>query len=358
MDDDTMLAQWLLEHGGPAIRYRTATELVEDPKAVDLERIVADLAQSAMVQQWMGHFAPLRAGDLFSLHGSNPDAFENVCAKLCELGVRAGMLAEVDAKMQPFRQYLARGDDYWGRRLLASCLNWAGYGGDEAVQACLSERLDTMAELARAGTYDIYIDHDTFGDCPAAFRKRPLINPEFNGKLPGIWDVYALAHYPGALLDHKAQAQIDAVIAYVLHPDYQALNEGYGYMRSGPRRYYSMGWSVHLPAAELPRDGLAFSRAIHAHMFVQRLELMAHFPPARQSRWFKECMQHLEGFRTEQGTYRFPARYLREQPSGYWVQGAYMRLEENRRSRRSLELDSTFRMCKIKRLIEKNNRGA
>jgi hypothetical protein len=29
-----------------------------------------------------------------------------------------------------------------------------------------------------------------------------------------------------------------------------------------------------------------------------------------------------------------------------------MRLEENRRSRQSLELDSTFRMCKIKKLCE------
>jgi len=63
-------------------------------------------------------------------------------------------------------------------------------------------------------------------------------------------------------------------------------------------------------------------------------------------------MAHLKGFRTEQGTHRFPVRYLREQPNGYWKQGAYMRLEENRRARQSLALDSTFRMQKIKRLCE------
>jgi hypothetical protein len=45
-----------------------------------------------------------------------------------------------------------------------------------------------------------------------------------------------------------------------------------------------------------------------------------------------------------------------ERQSGYWVQGAYMRLEENRRSRRSLELDSTFRMCAIKRLVKEDTR--
>ena len=347
MDDCRELVQWLFENGGPAIRYRTASELMEDPTRGDLGRLAADLAQSPMTQLWLDRFAPLRPGDLFSLHGSNPDAFENVCAKLCELGLRTSMMPAFDERMLPFRQYLAQGDHFWDRTLLASCLNWAGYGDDEAVQACLTERLDTMYELARAGVYDIYIDHDTFGDCPSAFRKRPLVNPEFNGKLPGIWDVYALAHYPETLLNVETQARIDAVIAYILHPDYQALNEGYGYMRAGPRRYYSMGWSVHLPGY----DGFDFSRAIHAHMFVQRLELMAHFPLARGSSWFSSCVQHLEGFRTKQGTYRFPARYLREQPSGYWVQGAYMRLEENRRSRRSLELDSTFRMCRIKRLM-------
>jgi hypothetical protein len=344
------LVQWLFENGGPAIRYRTATELMDDGESVDLERLAADLVQSSMAQLWMDRFAPLRPGDMFSLHGSNPDAFENVCAKLCELGIGAGMLAACDERMHPFRRYLAQEGAFWGQTLLASCLNWAGYGDDEAVQACLVDRLDKISELAQSGTYDIYIDHDTFGDCPAAFRKRPLVNPEFNDKLPGIWDMYALARYPQALMNAETARRIEAVVAYVLHPDYQALNEGYGYMRAGPRRYYSMGWSVHLPGY----DGFQFSRAIHAHMFVQRLELMAHFPVARQSSWFQDCLQHLEGFRTEQGTYRFPARYLREQASGYWVQGAYMRLEENRRSRQALELDSTFRMCKIKKLCEED----
>jgi hypothetical protein len=107
-----------------------------------------------------------------------------------------------------------------------------------------------------------------------------------------------------------------------------------------------MGWSVHLPGY----DGLAFDRSMHAHMFVQRLELMAHFPRARRSAWFSRCLEHLHSFRTAEGTYRFPACYLREGSSGYWVQGAYMRLEGNRRARQSLNLDSTFRMCMIKRL--------
>jgi hypothetical protein len=85
-------------------------------------------------------------------------------------------------------------------------------------------------------------------------------------------------------------------------------------------------------------------------MYVQRLELMAHLYTARRSQWFRDCVQHLQSFQTDQGTYRFPSGYLREGSSGYWVSGAYMRLEENRRLRGSLDLDSTFRMALIDRL--------
>jgi len=343
---DDELVQWLFENGGPAIRYRTATELMGTSEGIDLEQLAEEVRASAMAQLWMGRLGT--PGDLFSFHGSHPDAFENVCAKLCELGLRASTMPDCEDRIRLFRRRLERADDFVGKSLVASCLNWVGYGGDQAVQACLARRLEDTYKLARAGVYDIYIDHDTFGDCPAAFRRRPLVDPEYNDKLPGIWDIYALAYYPAALMSAETASRIEAVVAYILHPDYQSLHEGYGYMRAGPRRYYSIGWSVHLPGYH----GFEFSRAMHVHTFVQRLELMAHFTAARQSQWFQDCVEHLEGYRTPTGTYRFPARYLREQPRGYWVQGAYMRLEESRRRRQSLELDSTFRMCKIKRLCQ------
>jgi len=339
--NDHSLTQWLLEHGGPAIRYRTATELVDDPAGIDLQRLTEDLLQSAAVCQWLDRIG--LPGGLTALHGSPPGAFENVCAKLCELGLRAGMLDELDAKMEPFRRHLAGWDEKWGRTLLAACLNWIGYD-DEAVLACLSERLESMYGLARTGNYDIYVDQDTFGDFNNAFRKKPLINPDLNEPLPKIWDLYALAHWPAALRNDETQKKIDAIVAYILHPGYQALEEGYGVMRAGKRRYYSMGWSVHLPGYD--RSG----RSIPDYIHVQRVELMAHFRTARSSTWFQDRVRHLHGFQTTEGTYRFPSGYLHESSSGYWVTGAYMRLEENRRVRRSLDLDSTFRICLIENL--------
>jgi len=57
------LVQWLVDNGSPAIRYRAATELADDPGRFDLDGLRADLVQSQMVQQWLERFAPLRRGD-------------------------------------------------------------------------------------------------------------------------------------------------------------------------------------------------------------------------------------------------------------------------------------------------------
>ena len=53
--------------------------------------------------------------------------------------------------------------------------------------------------MAQTKNYDIYIDQDTFSDFPAAFRKRPLLNPDYNGMLPSIYDMLALAYWPPSL---------------------------------------------------------------------------------------------------------------------------------------------------------------
>ena len=367
------LVHWLFENGGPAIRYRTVKELLDDAGSVDAAHLVSDLLASSMTQLWLERLgAP--DGGLSGFHLSKPEAFENAASKLCDLGLRAGM-EPLDIRMAPFRQWLDEqaqaiekiadvnytdidtkeatqtaldhGIRWFEAMIVAARLAWMGYA-DAAIRICLSRRLETLYTLAQTGNHAIYIDQDTFGDYPNnPFRKRHFVDPQFNGILPNIHDIYALAHYPEDILDETAQHKIDTVVAYILHPDYQALEDGYGVMRVGPRRYFSMGWSIHLPGYH----GFDFD-AGQAGMFVQRLELMAHFPAAIKHRWFQESLAHLENFRTDEGPYRFPGRYLKESPAGYWVSGYYMRLEENRRARASLALDSTFRMLLLHKIAK------
>ncbi|MBN1875622.1 MAG: hypothetical protein JXA33_15460 [Anaerolineae bacterium] len=363
------LLQWLFENGGPAIRYRVAKELLDPSVNIDIAQLRDDLLASPITRLWLARVGKPNE-DLSSLHHSKPEAFENAVSKLCDLGLHAGIPA-LDEKMQSFLHWLdmqaqtigdiseadysdvstkaetqlavEQGINWFETILIVARLAWLGYD-TPAIRACLLQRLDTLYTLARTGNHDIYIDQDTFGDYPNnPFRKRPLIAPQFNSILPSIHDIYALVHYPKDSLNETTQHKIDTIIAYILHSDYQAFNEGYGVMRVGPRRYFSMGWSVHLPGF----SGFDTMSNGQAGYFIQRLELMSHFSVARQHTWFQESLLHLKAFRTGDGTYRFPAYYLKESSSGYWVTGAYMRLEENRRAQQSLNLDSTFRIVNV-----------
>ncbi|MBN1814643.1 MAG: hypothetical protein JXA14_22575 [Anaerolineae bacterium] len=353
---DPEIVGWLLENGGPAIRYRAATELLGDPASADLERLAAALVESPLVRSWLERLIPETGPD--QLHGSKPTAYENAMGKLTLLGCRSGMLP-FDERVRPFRDWLARAmEDARGwswqpfqRMIVGGFLAVAGYHDDQVVMQQMAHRLDVLYQFARQKDYDIYVDRGAYSGIPAGFRDKPLVNPALypggEERFPSIYDIHALAHFSG---DGVAQRQIDIVIDYVLHPDYQAFPEGYGIMKAGKRKYYAIGWSVHLPGY----FGFDHLSDWGARRLVQRVVLMAHFPMARAHRWFRESLSHLETYRAEQGTYVFPRPYLREDQSGYWVTGAYMGLEENRRSKQALELESTFWMLKIRRLIGKN----
>ena len=97
---DQKTLQWLLENGGPAIRYRTATELSDSLSDADIEQLKANLFASDMTQTWLDRIG--NPSDIWSFHGS-PTAFENPCYKLCDLGLKAGMPA-FDEKTARFRR--------------------------------------------------------------------------------------------------------------------------------------------------------------------------------------------------------------------------------------------------------------
>jgi len=236
--------------------------------------------------------------------------------------------------------------------IIAAGLLRAGYPMGRAEIACLRRRLDDICETCRKRSYDIYTGEDEYAGIPKAFRTKPFVKPELTpdgeSRLPYIHDIYALAHLPDDLRDAVTARKIEAVIRYVLDPGYQTLNEGYGYLRQqdgNHAHHYATGWS-----ARLPDCGRGSVEGFQRAGIVQRMELMARFPAAWKSQVFRDCLAHLEDLRTDRGTHIFPRDYLREQQSGYWVTGAYMALEDNRRSPRAIELESTFRMLRIKRL--------
>jgi hypothetical protein len=338
------IEEWLFEAAGPVIRLRLIKELgVHREQRDATERAVLALPE---VTFWLDRLAASTR-----IHDSACDRLENIAGKLHELGL-SGNAAVLDPHMLRWRVRLAelRADqsffaDYT-RTMLIAAFSKLGYGGDDVISVARM-RLASVYSFCKQGSYDIYLPENHFGDLPKQRAGKPLVKPELyeNGQvlLPCIYDLFWLP-----LLAHSAQrAEVETLVQYILDECYQRdIQDGYGNIRAGRGKYYGMGWSVHLPGYDAmpPRE--------KAPMLILACELMAQLPGGSQSRWFRSAVQYLDSFRTERATWRFPAGLLQENGArpGYYVNGCHMGLGEDRRSKDALEVESTYRMLRIRQL--------
>ncbi len=347
------LDHWLFDQSGPAIRYRTTTELFHLLENDDLRQLEADLLASEMVQTWLERLQPDFSFN--ALHGSKPTCYENVMGKLTQLGCRSGMQL-LDERVTPFLHWLETArdrfeDHAYGEPIVAAFLMRADYGHEPPVTAVAQRRLDILYDFCRNGRYDIFVDPAGYPAIPRAFRRHGLVDPalyeEGYMQLPDLYDLYLLGSLPDNMMDEVTAHKLDTIINYIMQPEYQRLPDGYGIALLGKRRYWAIGWSVHLPGY------FGFdSDAPEMRRLVRMTILMAQFPAARRHPWFKEAYAHLDVYCTQTGTHRFLTPYLREGQRGYWIMGTYMGLEENRRKKTALELESTFWMRKLASLCE------
>ncbi len=343
------LVDWLMQEGGPVIQYRTARELMGNESA-DLEMA---MLTSPLVVKWLANMRPELGFN--QIHGAVPTTFENAMGKLTQLGCRAGMWL-FDQKTEPFRKWFREvagapltNEFHWQpflRMVVAAFLARAGYWDEEVLQAYAAYRLDTICQICRQQRYDIFVDPAGYKSIPKVLDGRSLMDPALTAggeyRIPTIYDMHLLASLPDKLLDVSTQEKVDTVIRYVQHSTYQALPEGYGIMQAGPRKYYAVGWSVHLPGYLGEIEAPFWRRA-----FLHRLALMSHFETAWQHDWFQKGVAFFEQFCTSGGRYIFPRQYLSEERSGCWVFGSYLGLESNRRTRSALALESSFWMLTI-----------
>jgi len=360
----------LLQNSGPVIRWQVASELVKDNPPEGLSRLAQECFESPLVQTWLSrltigelstHLESLTPQTLHQLgwlvHSSKNTALENVLGKLAELGLHSGMPG-LDERLLPLSQIFNWGANREGdalyqsawESLVKSIFAWGllrmGYIPNEPTKTFLVEHLKICHKIAHDQVYDLYASAAELKGLPKAWEGKPILKQDVmvNYHLPLIHDLYILANFPETLLNQETAGMIDDILTYILDPRFQALPDGYGYAWIKERHTcYGWGWSPHLPGFQ----GFETIQEFSTGMLIQRMELLGRFPQARGTSWFQEGLRHLEGFRTDQGRYSFPGAYLHEQPSGYYVSGAYMGLGENRRKPIGLELESTFRMYKI-----------
>ncbi|MBN1579940.1 MAG: hypothetical protein JXA89_04505 [Anaerolineae bacterium] len=336
------LAQWLFDNGGPIVRYLTATELLEDTSGIDLEQLVHDLLACDEVQRWLDN---LGAGPI---HHSRDTAAENALAKLCEYGLQAGIPA-LDEKALPYCDLSVDKSYYDFEVILVPFLIRAGYWREQAIRDWFIRRLADLQRTAQHGSYDLYMDEKERAGFPKPWAEKQFYKLEFNPTgdaypLPSCYDLYGMAYWPAD--DLETWQAIEAVAAYVIDPAFQTTPGGYIW-NPVKRQGYAAG-RVFLACFPI-LTGFDPER-FESNRFVMFVELGARFEAVRGSQWFRDSIAHLEQFCTPGGTYRFPAPYLQEKRNSYYLYaGAHMGLGENRRGKSAIEIESTFRLLRIKK---------
>jgi hypothetical protein len=353
--DSYDLAQWLVHHGGPSIRFRTLVEILGEQDVSLVSEALQELLKSPDITEWIARLVP--RFDINSLHSGRSDAFENVVGKLTQLGMRAG-LQPFDNKTLPFRIWLADHVESYPdvphavflRTIVASLLALAGYGSTSPVKAQLMKRLKTIYEFVRNPDFsNMYVDKSDYKGIPKGSENHALLNPDLypdeQFMLPWVHDIRGFSNCTEIMCTQSLRAKIDSIIDMILTSEYQHLPWSYGLAKYG-QRYYVLGWAVHLPGYFTRPEGRSFAELLLT------LEFMARFSAARKSAWFCDSLEYLESFRADRGTYIFPQSWLPEKREGYWVGGLRMGFDNRRIYPEAIECESTFRMLKIKQIAE------
>ncbi len=347
---DPRYHDWLLQNGGPVIRYLTALEQ-EGFKTANTLRLQHDLLKSEQVKYWMKNITG-RTG-FNDIHGSRDACFENAMGKLTLYGLRKGM-GDFDPRCAPYLDWLQRSMNenrpniisVFHQTVVAAWLAVAGFLSEPPVRNFVLSRLCRIHDFVREKDFSIYVDKSRFKRVPATFERYPLINPDLyidgNFVLPWIYDIFAFGALQVYMKDDEVSERIEHVISYLLDRRYQQFHEGYGIVLNGNCHYNVMGWGVWLPCY----DGL-HKNPFNKGCLVQRLELMSHFKTGRSSGWFVENLKMLEDFENHTCRYVIPKNYISEKKNSYFVTGAHMGFGENRRRRVALEIESSFWMLKI-----------
>jgi hypothetical protein len=118
-------------------------------------------------------------------------------------------------------------------------------------------------------------------------------------------------------------------------------------------KFYSAGWSVHLPGyfesddeKTSPYQFTPYPDNLSHPSLLLRLSMLSHSKVARAHSWFNHMLSMLKSFRIEEGIFTFPRSLLLEK-EGYYVNGYRLGLEVDRRVKKAITCESTFRYHEI-----------
>lgn len=369
--NNNQLMEWLIANGGPTIKYRTITELMDNP--FNTNDLVNDLLNDRTINsllQRLENYGPIQTIDNHTINAIHTGTgVEGIVSKLLELGMRAG-IDVFDSRMQVFRQYVDNsfvrkalsslgGQEVANHRaifiavLLASYFVKGRYLYDEII-SFIKERIAFLYRIASDRQFNIHLSEAELLNYPKrtkSWTSQPVISPVYDPgscekPLPLIHDIFCMAYLPKAIIDSDLEYKINSIVEYILDEKFQALPKGYGLLwYKANRTYYACGWRPELPCLH------DYNSEYEKGILILYLELMSNFKAARESKWFQNSLDYLENYRTNMGTYCFPTYFLKDKKDMGYVCGMSMGLGENRKSKKAYEIESTFRMLLIKRRV-------
>jgi hypothetical protein len=337
----------VLANAGPILRYRTTTEILGE-KGYKVENLRDELLSCDLVLKWLSNLRPRFDRNM---HGSASDSYANAMGKLYDFGLRRGV-GELDARVQPYLELIEgkrklKDSEYMGNFyfvMVAGFLAMVGYSDHEGVIEVLTDRLDRVYDYVRHGDLsDFYVSPEGFKGIPKAFRNQKLVNPKYYDErglaLPTIYDLLGFLHSENLMNDSTEREKVEDIVKLILSEEYQTLPEGYGYVWKPPKKYYAMGWSIHVPLFMDKEMGWRdFSRLL------LYLGILKKADTARNHPWYNKSMKYLSGFIDQKGVPLLPSKALPEKKVGYWVGGMRMGLEPGRRTRVVVKRESAFRL--------------
>jgi|TARA_Y100000310_G_C20696711_1_gene826229 hypothetical protein len=331
-DDARRNLAWLYENAGPIIRWR----LVSDfglPVAETKKDLASALVKHPDVQRWLGNVG---SKNLFAggVHGSKDVYAGNAMGKLYEYGVRQGMIPELDDKVHEYFRCFGNDKGSWSANLIAPFIIGLGYVDNPTIKEWFSARLDSVHEFVTQGE-DIYLSEEEMKSGPKSWQGKRIFRTRGDDPaLPSSFEFMALGRWPHT---KATRSKSEKVISFLCDPD---APPGKGYVRDAKTN-------------AIYATGMPTLRDVMTSRILMTMEVLAIFDSGKSCPWFKKNLADFEDYRSEDGRYLLPKGYMNEKRDSYYLyMGAHMGLGENRRTKRWVEIESTFRVMNISRLLE------
>jgi len=321
-------------------------EFIKDEQAA--KGIEQELLENAVVKLWLKNLKPETPPQHWSMeHGSFDFCFENALLKSVQLGLHCGLPQVIDAV-----KYYAEKSEAVSHRgvyrrnklgIVENLLMLADYE-NEALKTYISGSLNEMYDFVSKNNYNIYIgdeERDNLKAVPAVWKDRKFIKrslvDEYGFCYPLIYDIVGL--HKLYRMNPDMDEKINAIIEYISTDEFHSMiSDSYGILISSDKKYHSMGWDPKYPGWF---DVAGYMENVSASKLLFFAQYITKYPVSRKTKWYGCLLEYLDKYKTERGTYEFPAAWLKEKP-GYAVQGNHLSYGENRKKKNWREIESTF----------------